>query len=248
MKRTALRLSAALLITVPLTSVQSPELHSLPRTDGEAVQTPIVTLQLAPPIVSRRPSQLIVTISTAAAIAPSQLTFRLPDGFRSIPPSPINLGQAGTIFKAFDIEATGSPVGGEKYVVAELSSDSAAVLTSQRFTFYYSPQITFDQYVVLSMIGAALGYLIRSLVEIRRGIQPPGMPAQFPARFTGTWSTFVGRHYRLVDGVVTLTLSLLAIVACGGFSAAPEFASSSAAALGFGIALGLLTNSGLITR
>jgi len=133
-------------------------------------------------------------------------------------------------------------------------SDKNGQLAAVTCALKYGPGLSLWNYFVIGVLGIAIGYSARLVVDSLNALPKPVLPAAVAAGGGGGapdlgWvSTFIKTHYYLMDFLVTLILGFLALVALVKDNHAPDSGLYWYSALGLGFGIGLLTNSDLITR
>jgi hypothetical protein len=202
---------------------------------------------------SRAESQLIISIASAEAFSGS-LQLTVPPLVQSIQPIPISILTPGTLqlIVPLKLNAINQAVSG--VIVVEASNKDGARVAGKSLTISVTPLIDFSSFVTWGAIGVALGFLAKYLIELMKWASsetpaqtatagPGGSPKPSPDQLF-----FARKYYWLFDFMVTLILGVSALVLSAKGNLPPDLASSPWHAMVFGAALGLLSNSQLISR
>jgi hypothetical protein len=133
-------------------------------------------------------------------------------------------------------------------------------LSTTYFNFTYVPLVEVHAYFFLGALGIALGYLVRMAKKLLDSTEPPphrialakaealranattgDVPPTTPQRLF--W-----KYWYVVDFGVTVVLGIVVLITLMQNGLPPTTASHSANAFAIGIALGLLTNTEIITK
>ena len=241
-----------------------------------AVQAPKVTLtlQMSPEATfRRRPLMLTCALETAQTLAGARLTLTVPPGLRveavggdsTQPGSPAgggrDSGRIETVIPSFSGHYTVSYLltgaaddvaRGQYPLNVRLTHDSAGVTTvlaSGATIITMSPEQRLRCYLFFGALGIAVGYVLRLLIRVLSTTPAPSpAPPQAPATALGPITTYVNAHYYQVDFIVTLVLGLAAMLFLIKDGHLPADGVSWYGAGLLGLALGLLTNSELVTK
>jgi hypothetical protein len=111
------------------------------------------------------------------------------------------------------------------------------------------PEQSLAAYLGLGALGILVGYLLRVLMKVLSTTTAPAPdPTADPPPVLGPIGRFVASHYYQVDCLVTLVLGLAALLFLVKDGHLPDNGVVWYGALLMGLALGLLTNSELITK
>jgi hypothetical protein len=212
--------------------------------------------------VDLAPSQLAVnTLATLTAtvncpVATQEQTLQIfaPPGF-TVSPSSFQLGSgSGVKTRQFQIQTPHTYLPKANWEIVILLSDKNGDLASSSYPFDYGAGISVPMYFLIGVLGIAMGYIARLVVDSLNSLPKPVIVASAVAPSGGVvpdlgWFTdFIRHHYYLMDFFVTLLLGFLALVALVKDNHAPDSGLYWYSALGLGFGIGLLTNSDLITR
>jgi hypothetical protein len=102
------------------------------------------------------------------------------------------------------------------------------------------------RYVLMGLIGVLTGWALRVLLFAQSKVPQPNAAPSGPTE--GKITQFIRDHYYFVDGLLTATLGLIALLALIQDGNPPNTADSSISAYLIGTALGALTNSELLLK
>jgi hypothetical protein len=106
--------------------------------------------------------------------------------------------------------------------------------------------VSISRYVVMGLVGVFTGWVLRVLLFAQSQVAKPNPSPD--GRPEGRITQFIKNHYYLVDGLLTATLGLIALLALVQDGAPPNTVDSSISAYLIGTALGALTNSELLLK
>ena len=194
--------------------------------------------------------QFVVTVQASAALPPAKVVLRKIEGL-DVQPASIDIKgglarfeSTGTISRK---KGTARPRVGEHRLVAELTSldGTRPFYVQQSMAVLYRDWITVPCYLAVALLGVVLGYVIRFFVNILKSLPAPSPE---PAAGEGPITIWVKAHYYQVDFLVTLAIAFVILVGLIKESRPPDTGATWYAALALGTALGVLTNSELLTR
>ena len=216
---------------------------------------PTIQAELSPKRLSvNLPATLTVSVNCPAATQDQTLLVSPPPGF-TVSPTSFQLGSgAGVKTRQFEIQTPHAYVPAANWKFLIVLSDKSGDLASVAFPFDYGAGIALWKYFILGILGIAIGYLARLVVDSLNNLPKPVLPAATAppggggVPNLGRFTNFIKNHYYLMDFFVTLVLGFLALVALVKDNHAPDSGLYWYSALGLGFGIGLLTNSDLITR
>jgi hypothetical protein len=176
------------------------------------------------------------------------------------------------LVRTFTMQAAGAgDVRGAYRVMVEVTGKDGAgrnvLLAQDAVAVTLAPTVPVERYLLLGIVGILFGFGVRLVMKARDSIpvaqQPLPAPPAFPAAPAaqaapvndgttlgpiGTWLASKPAHFYSVDCLVTLVLGFGALLALLSAGHVPDTAAQWYGALLLGFALGLLTNSELVTR
>jgi hypothetical protein len=215
-----------------------------------------VTATMSPPsLKGAQGAQFVVTAVLPAGSNEGSVESQVPPGFTASETSIRIIGDAGVpIRRSITLKADSTVESGRKTVIADLWAGAAGaprkrVGATLRYDFdYSSDRLPISEYIWVGLLGVAIGYFVRLMVKTLGSVPAPKPAPGDPVPEDGPLTRFTRSHYYVVDGGVTLVLSLIVMLALIKNGRPPDSAAQWYGALIGGAALGLLTNSELITK
>jgi hypothetical protein len=207
-------------------------------------------------VVDRQFAQLVITAVLPANFVEGSFEIQAPPGFTVEPASVHVVGAPGSVAKR-TVTLKANDLSGDSHQATVIVDFLSGVTLGQRVKIgsseslelqYRNTWICIGLYLAVGLLGVLIGYAIRLLVKVLGTIPAPSPEPPEPAAGEGPITRFVRGHYYFVDCSVTAILALLMMAALIKNGRPPESASQWYGALVAGAALGLLTNSELITK
>jgi len=207
-------------------------------------------------VVNTEPSQLIVELQPASPISGLHLEIVPPVGFQVKPSALIDLPMIQghyTMSSAFIIRSdTHAEIGAHTVYVRAVNGPGpgATMIADGSVSFDYVSRISIWVYFLLGGVGILIGYCLRIFVKVLQSVpepspQPPGAGG---GQAPGPITRFVQKHYYFVDCGVTLVVGLISLSLLVKNNHVPDSGLYWYSTLGSGVALGLLTNSELLSK
>jgi hypothetical protein len=207
-------------------------------------------------VVNSDAAKLIVEVQSNQPTSNLHLEFSAPPGFQITPSQSVGLptfqGHYTSTFASV-VRSDSPPVGTHSVLVRAVSGAGAgsAAVADATVSFAYISRIPIWSYLLLGAIGIVIGYVLRLLIGTLKTVPAPPLAPQAeggggPA--VGPITTFVQQHYYFVDCAVTLTVGLLSLTLLLKNNHVPDTGLYWYSTLGSGVALGLLTNSELLSK
>jgi hypothetical protein len=214
------------------------------------IQTEIVPDQLS----LNMTANLTVTVNCSVAAQDQTLHVTSPPDFTVSPSSSPVCSSTGINIERFVVQTPHTYLPPANWTFVAFVSDKNGQLAAVTCALKYGAGLSLMYYFILGILGIAIGYSARLVVDSLNALPKPVLPAAAAAGVGGGapdlgWvSTFIKTHYYLMDFLVTLILGFLALVALVKDNHAPDSGLYWYSALGLGFGIGLLTNSDLVTR
>lgn len=216
-----------------------------------AEQPVIIPGEIPANVLGGRAAQMAITVKGAPA--GSVLSLTVPEGFKAepssvtiparqgeylwtpklTPPSRNTVLEKGRIWIELTLQEAGKPI---------------QLLDRRSLLFDYHPGVDLRSFILLGLLGIAIGYLVRLFIKILSEVPTPSPSPVAGEQSPGPLTRFVQRHYYSVDFSVTLVIGFLALVTMIADGRPPQNASWWYSALAVGVGLGLLTNSELVVK
>jgi hypothetical protein len=217
--------------------------------------TVVVKATLEPvELTNNQPSQLIVQLQASQQSGTLRLEVTPPPGFQIRQPAGVKIAsfQGSYTASPFFLEPsnTKAEVGSHSLLVRVFAGEGTANVTTidTNIAFTYVSRISIPTYFLLGGLGIFFGYLIRLLVKVLQAVPAPAPEPDPGQRAVGLITGFVQRHYYFVDCSVTLSIGLISLSLLLKDNHVPDSGMYWYSALGAGFALGLLTNSELLSK
>jgi len=202
-------------------------------------------------------------------LAGTTIVLSAPSGFHLEPQRfPVPVSFSGSEYRNLvKVSRTGDGPGRGRSLIVRLqkggSTDFDPPLAIQPVTFDYAPLLGVSRYLIVGLIGIIFGYLARAATKLLSSTKPPdhqiaskhlqqlrdtALANKAPQDAPSAVHVAVFRYWYAVDFTVTVLLGGLVLVATMKDGLPPVTASYWHTALTAGFALGLLTNSELLTR
>lgn len=204
-------------------------------------------------VVNQEAVQLLVEVQSTQLATNLRLEVTPPPGFQAKPTTPITLPsfQGHYTVPTISIQRSNGPmsIGQRTLMVRVLSGDDKAstALAETSVPFAYKSRISIPFYLFAGGLGILMGYGLRLLIKVLQAVPTPS-PAPVPGPAPGPITAFVQKNYYLVDCGVTMAVGLLSLTILLKDNHVPESGLYWYSALGAGVALGLLTNSELLSK
>ena len=196
-----------------------------------------------------------LTLRFSEPIAGAMVRLVPPDGFRVDPEVLPATGTAVT--RLVQLRRSEGGRGRERQLIVRIfrqendAKKAVTVITEKAFEFRYDPLMAVPQYLLMGGIGIVLGYFIRAATKQLAKTPPDHQVERAKIQNDTTSSTarkwFV-THWYAIDFLVTLIVGTVVLVVAMKDGLPPTTAPHWHNAFGTGFALGLLTNSELLTR
>jgi hypothetical protein len=199
-------------------------------------------------------AELTVTVTCSVAAPDQTVEVAPPPNFSVTPTSAPVCSSAGIDIERFVVQTPHIYLPPAEWTFIVSVSNKSGKLASVSSGVDYGSGLSLWNYFVLGVMGIALGYAARLVVDSLNALPKPVLPAMAVgapgggAPDLGWFSKFIRAHYYLMDFLVTLVLGFLALVALVKDNHAPDSGLYWYSAVGLGFGIGLLTNSDLITR
>lgn len=222
---------------------------------ADAPQTAIHTELTPPQLRFNSTASLTVTAECPATTEEQTLEVTPPPGF-TVSPKSYQLGMtAGTKTRQFEVQTPRTYIVPADWRFFILLSTRNTEVASISAAFPYNSGIPLYEYFLLGLLGIAVGYLARLVVDSLNALPKPMLPLAAavlpggtPAPNLGRFTIFIRDHYYFMDFAVTFVLGFLALAALVKDNHAPDTGMYWYSSLGLGFGIGLLTNSDLVTR
>jgi hypothetical protein len=219
-------------------------------------QTVLIKAHLEPAeVVNGETAQLTVEMQAAQTANNLRMEITAPPGFRitqggsvKVPAFQGNYTLTPFLVERADAQAT---VGAHTLLVRVFTGEGTANIATvdTSIPFSYVSRISIPAYFLLGGLGILIGYALRVLIKVLQTVPAPApAPQQQQGAAVGPVTAFVQNHYYLVDCGVTLTIGLLSLALLLKNNHVPDSGLYWYSALGAGVALGLLTNSELLSK
>ncbi len=198
-------------------------------------------------------TQLLVTIRSDVPMQSATLALDGIGGFR-VTPARFRLPDTnkGRVTVAANVARAGrDQLATEGAVVATLETDSSgqkSVLDTEVLSFEAAPGMSVIAFLVYGVIGIVFGYVARLLIKALSDVTPAQTLALAAQPAPAGLREFVLKHYYWVDFAVTVLIGFIVLASLAKDGHPPAGAGFWNTAFVSGVALGLLTNSDLLTR
>ncbi|HSS98017.1 MAG TPA: hypothetical protein VLK33_13345 [Terriglobales bacterium] len=151
------------------------------------------------------------------------------------------------------LSRTQDTVSGDYLILAQSvnhpADGSTPFETDQAINFSFNRRLQIWSYLLLGLIGFAIGYFIRLMTSVLKKIPAPAPAPVAPgADQDGPITVFVKAHYYMVDFAVSIVLAFAVLLYLLKDGHPPDSATAWYGALLTGIGLGFLTNNDLLAR
>jgi hypothetical protein len=219
---------------------------------------PTIRTDIAPENLSlNMTANLTVTVNCSVAAPDETVHVTAPPDFTVTPNSSAVCTSTGINIQRFVVQTPHTYLPPANWTFVASVSDKNGQLAAVTCALRYGAGLSLWIYFFLGILGIAVGYCARLVVDSLNALPKPVIPAALKADSAngaggapdlGWFSTFIKGHYYLMDFMVTLILGFLALVALVKDNHAPDSGLYWYSAMGLGFSIGLLTNSDLITR
>lgn len=235
-------------------------------------QAPAQTVSMSGTFVPAQPTGggpflFVLQLDSSAPLHGAQATIRPRPGFIATRPTLDVAEGARKTALVFELRAAaGAPTAGD--LVASVTAAPGLPLNEGHYTFTYAPLVSLGAFYPLALAGILIGWLTKLLVKAAAGKTPPPAVAnlfqsprtlaqnvaavragQTPAKsaFAAKLEGSAGIYY-FADGVLTLVIGFLVLLALTKDGAAPAAASHWQGAMITGFGLGVLTPQDLLGK